>query len=88
MATTSTMDPSICEYRVHSNLPTRTRASMLGPCFSGVLSDTQALDFVALCMSMCVLCSYCENFPPRQMCMVDAAGNAQWESFQCPCMKK
>ena len=31
---------------------------------------------------------YCANFPPRQMCMVDASGNAQWEAFQCPCMKK
>lgn len=90
MATISTMDPSICEYRMHWRRPTRTRASMLGPCFSGVLSDTQAPSL--LCACQCVFsavdCSYCENFPPRQMCMVDAAGNAQWESFQCPCMQK
>ena len=31
---------------------------------------------------------YCANFPPRQMCMVDGSGNAQWEAFQCPCMKR
>ena len=30
---------------------------------------------------------YCKGFGPREMCMVDAAGNAGWESFQCPCMR-